>query len=139
MAAGLFGNAVVLSMDEDDNAAYTTIGEVISISPPGQEYAMVDFTVLGDTVQNQFPSPVMNAPEWSFTLLLDRTETEQPAIDSIVGDSTYHSWRIDFPWASVDTCDFEACVNSVSYGDVTSDGRLEATYTLVNNTVNTWS
>ena len=139
MAAGNFGGGVTISVDANDNATFTAIGEVLSINPPGQEYPMVDFTVLGDTVQQMFPSPTMNAPEWDVTVLLDRTEAEQPEIDGIVGDSTFHSWKIDFPWATVDEVDMEACVKSVSYGEVTNDGRLEATYSMINNTVNTWS
>ena len=139
MALGLFGNGVTLSVDANDNASFTAVGEILSINPPGQEYEMIDFTTLGDTVMQMVPSPTMNAPEWNFTVLLDRTEAEQPEIDSIIGDATFHSWRIDFPWASVDQVDFEACVTSVEYGEVTNDGRLEVTYNLVNNTVNTWS
>lgn len=139
MARGIFGNGVTLEVDENDDSTFTTVGEVLSINPPGQEFEPVDFTVIGDTVQKMVPSPTMNAPAWDFTVLMDRTEAEQPAIDAVIGSATFHSWRITYPWATADQVDFEACVVAVEYGEVTNDGRIEATYRLINNTVNTWS
>lgn len=137
--AGFFGSTLTVAVDENDDASFTTLGEVISCTPPGKSFEMVDFTVLGDTVQQLKPSPIETAPELTVTVLADRTQAEQAAIDGVIGDSTFHSWQLVHPWASADTQDFEGCVREVSYGEITPDGRIEATYVIVGNTTVTWS
>lgn len=137
--AGFFGNGVTIAVDEDDNASFTTVGSVMTIQPPSREFDRVDFTVLGDSVQQMHLSPIMTAPEWEVTILMDRTQAEQVAIEGVVGDDTAHSWQLVFPWATLNTLDFEAKVFSESTSEIVSADSIQRTFNLVNTTTLTWS
>jgi hypothetical protein len=74
-----FGNSVTLSADG------ASVGSIKTITVPPREHARVDFTVLGDTVQQMHLSPVMDAGELEFTVLLDSSVAAQKAIYDDVG------------------------------------------------------
>lgn len=124
--AGYFGNAVTLSADG------ATVGSVKSISVPSREFPRVEFTVLGDTVQQMHLSPVMDAGELEFTVLADNSVAAQKAIYDLVGVDTAVAFVIDFPWAgSSDVYTFNGKVYGDEISEVTSGDSLEITFKVV--------
>ena len=123
-----FGNGVTMTADG------ATVGSVRSITVPPREHARVDFTVLGDTVQQMHLSPLMDAGELEFTVLCDNSVAAQKAIYDDVGSDTAQVFVITFPWASNNTYTFSGKI----YGDVISEVQsaeaLEITFKCVMTT-----
>jgi hypothetical protein len=126
--AGYFGNQVTLSADG------ASVGTIKSITVPPREFARVDFTVLGDTVQQQHLSPVMDAGELEFTLLADNSIAAQKAIFDDVGTDTAQTFVLTFPWASNNTYTFSGKIYGDEISEVQPAESLDITFKVVMTT-----
>lgn len=123
-----FGNSVTLSADG------ASVGSIKTITVPPREHARVDFTVLGDTIQQMHLSPVMDAGELEFTVLLDSSVAAQKAIYDDVGTDTAQAFVITFPWASDNTYTFSGKIYGDEVSEVTSGDSLEVTFKVIMTT-----
>lgn len=134
-----FGNAVVLNEDIDDGGTFDAVGQILTIQPPNQEWDLVSFLALGDTVDPMHISPVLNAPEWECAIYMDRNESGQTKIDAAVGSDTAHSYQLVYPFSANNTADFEAKIYATEVNEIASKEAIIKVYRFVNTTDITWS
>ena len=134
-----FGNGVSLKHDVDDGGTFTTFGQVLRIQIPGQEWDLVSFLVLGDTVDPMHVAPVQNAPTWECAVFHDQDETEQAAVNAIVGSDTAHSWQVVWPFTTLSQSDFEAKIYATENEQIVPKEGIIKVYQFVNTTVQTFS
>ena len=93
MANARLGLGTVVKYDHDNDASYTTVGEISAIDPPGREYEMVDITNLADTLQVNLQG-IETTDVWTFTQIYQDGDTVHDYIDAAFDGKHNYSWQI---------------------------------------------
>ena len=134
-----FGNGVILNEDINDDSTFDPIGQVLNIQPPNQEWDLVSFLALGDTIDPMHVAPVLNAPEWEAAIYMDRAIASQQTLDGVVGVDTAHKYQLVYPFASDNTADLMAKIYATEINEISSKEAIIKIYRFVNSTDITWS
>jgi hypothetical protein len=95
MANARLGLGTLVKYDHDDDASYTTIGEISAVDPPPREYEAVDATDLADVLQVSLQG-IEQSSTWEFTQIYTDGDTVHEYIDSAFGSKHNYSWQIIF-------------------------------------------
>lgn len=128
-----FGNAVTATLDGD------SLGQLKSLSIPGDNFDTEDFTGLGDTHEDLRMVPIQSAEEFDLTFSYDRSETLQGTIEGLVGNNTGVNLVVTFPWATNNTYTQSVVVKSLGEVSVEPKGEIIRTVTLLTKAAGVWS
>ena len=93
MADARLGLGTLVKYDHDNDASYTTIGEISAVDPPPREYEAVDATDLADTLAVNLQGQEINSI-WSFTQIWTDGDTVQEYIDTAFDSKHNYSWQL---------------------------------------------
>lgn len=113
MATAMLGLGTVVKVDEnDDGNSHTVVTLVVSATPPGREYELVDQSTLADTLATYLPGMEMHS-EFTFTQYWEPEDTQHASIDTLFEAKTVVEWQIVYSNTST-TDEFEGFVSKLS-------------------------
>ena len=95
MASARRGLGTLVKYDHDNDASFTTIGEITSIDPPPREYESVDATDLADTLSVALQGLEQNSI-CTFNQIYTDGDTVHEYIDSAFDSKHNYSWQLVF-------------------------------------------
>jgi len=96
MADARLGLGTLVKYDHDNDASYTTIGEISAVDPPSREWEAVDATDLADVLQVSLQGIETNST-WEFTQIVTDGDTVHEYIDDGFSSKHNYSWQIVYP------------------------------------------
>lgn len=133
MANVLGGAGCTIAQESATPGTYTTIAEVVSISPPKISVGSVETTHLSSS-RKTFRPTIMDGGEVSFEIHYDPDETTHSALTTLAtataANQAAKNWRITFTDATPATYTFSAFVTGFEVGQVGVEENITATITM---------
>ena len=131
--AKYFGADITVTIDGN------SVGNLVSFTPPSEEFDRVDFTGLADSYPDTKLPDIPNAAEFDLLVDLDRSDATQGTLEGLVGVDTGVDLVITYPWATNNTYTQSVKVYAATPGEVTKKGRLQRTLSCVSVGAGAWS
>lgn len=115
----IIGYATIVKCDHDDNASFTTIGCMKSITPPPQSLNTADGTCLEDSFEYMQPG-IQKATEFKFLQVWKMGDTNHAIIDTLFANAKSTTapydvdWQVVYPQANLVTDAFSGWVKDVA-------------------------
>lgn len=116
-----------------------SVGNLVSFTPPAEEYDRIDFTGLSDSYPDTKLADIPNASEFGLLVDFDRSDATQATIEGLVGVDTSIAMVITYPWASNNTYTQNVKVFGATEGEISKKGRVQRTLNCVTTGAGAWS
>lgn len=115
--------------NEDSPLTYTTINQVTSITPVGQNRSLIDVTNLSSTAR-EYKKAIKDGQEINLTIQYDPDDTGHSNLRTDMNSETARSYRVTFTDSPAQTVTFDALVTNWSITNVAIDQVLTLEVTL---------
>lgn len=115
--------------NEDSPLTYTTIGQVTSITPVGQNRSLIDVTNLASSAR-EYKKAIKDGQEINLTIQYDPDDTGHANLRTDLNAETARGYRITFTDSPAQTITFNALVTNWSITNVSIDQVLTLEVTM---------
>lgn len=135
MATKQVGLGTLVKVDDDDSGTvFTTVGEVVTVTPSGRERELVDDTALADTLATYSPMAIETFASFTFRQFAHYADTNHAIIDTLFAAATATLrkvlWQLVYPYPTPVTDQFEGWVSNISPEEIARDGIISRTVTV---------
>lgn len=130
MATRQIGLGTLVKVDDDDSGAgFTTVGEIVNVTPNGRTRELVDRTVLADTLATM-AAGIEAHSEFSFMQFWHPGDTNHQLIDTLFGSKAEVLWQIIYPFSTPVTDQFDGFVSGYEPEEIGRDGIISRRVTV---------
>lgn len=115
--------------NEDSPLTYTTIGQVTSITPVGQNRSLIDVTNLASSAR-EYKKAIKDGQEINLTIQYDPDDTGHSNLRTDLNAETARSYRVTFTDSPAQTVTFDALVTNWSITNISIDQVLTLEVTM---------